>query len=98
TALSPPSLHAALPISGQDSAAALEPVLRDDALNVRHDRPLDARHRVAPHRLAAVRLRPPVGDAGAAGERHAAVDDEELAVRAVRSEEHTAELQSREHV
>ena len=29
------------------------------------------------------RLRPPVGDASAAGERHAAVDDEQFAVRAV---------------
>ncbi len=40
-------------------------------------------HHVAPHRLALGRLRPPVGDPGAADKRDGAVDDEQLAVGAV---------------
>ena len=73
---------------GEDLAAALEPVLRRHALQRRDDRSFDARHRVAPRACACrsrldVGIRPPVGDAGAADERHASVDDEQLAVRAV---------------
>ena len=77
-----PAVRQRRPVSRrrQDLAAAFQPVLGEDALQRRHDRPLDARHRVAPRRLAVVRLQPPVGDAGAAGERDAAVDDQQLAV------------------
>ena len=58
--------------AGEDLAAAFEPVLRDDALDVGDDRPLDPRHHVAPHRACrATRPRPPVGDARAADERDA---------------------------
>src|SRR4029078_12302756 len=63
--------------------AALEPVLRDDALDVRHDWPLDPRHHVAPHRLSPGALEPPVRHARAADERDAAIDDEQLAMGAI---------------
>ena len=68
---------------GQNLAAALEPVLGKDALQRGDDRTFDAHHRVAPRRRSVDRLEPPVRDAGAAGERDAPVDDEQLAVRAV---------------
>ena len=38
--------------AGQDFAAALEPVLRHDALNVRDDRAFESQHHVAPQRFA----------------------------------------------
>src|SRR6185295_13286521 len=69
--------------TGHDLAAAFEPVLGCDPLDLRYHRSLDARHHVAPHRLAVRGLRPPVGHAGTADERHPAVDDEKLAVGAV---------------
>jgi hypothetical protein len=69
--------------AGEDFAAALEPVLGGDALNIRDDGTFDARHHVAPHRFSVVRPPPPVGHAGAADERDAAVDDEQFAVRAI---------------
>jgi hypothetical protein len=64
-------------------AAALHPVLADDAGDVGYYRALDAGHHVEPARAAAGRLQPPVGDAGAADERNPAVDHEQLAVGAV---------------
>ena len=68
---------------GDQLAGRLQPVLREPGLQRRDRRPLDADLHVAPlagiPRVAA----PVVGDAGAAGERDPAVDDQRLAVGAV---------------
>jgi hypothetical protein len=67
----------------QNLAAALEPVLGEHPCSAATIGPsmraIVSRHVGVP----AMRLEPPVGDPGAAGERDAPVDDQQLAVRAV---------------
>ena len=68
---------------GQQLAAALHPVVHEGELHLRDHRPLHAHHRLAPVVLLVGVAEPLVRDADAAGEADRAVDDEELAVRAV---------------
>jgi hypothetical protein len=60
-----------------------EPVLREAGLLRQRRRPFDARHHVPPFGGMARLVEPVIGDAGAAGEGDAAVDDDRLAVGAV---------------
>ena len=67
----------------QHLAAHLHPVVEERRLHLRDHRALDAEVRVAPVVRILRVARPLVGDAHAAGEPDAAVDHQELAVRAV---------------
>ena len=61
-------------------AGRLQPVVREAGLERRHRRPFDPDLHVAPFARVPRVAAPVVRDAGAAGERDAAVDDERLAV------------------
>ena len=70
-------------LAAQDLAAALEPVLGEDALDADTTGPSMRAIMSRQIGFPPERLHPPVGDAGAADERDVAVDDEQLAVGAV---------------
>ena len=69
--------------SGDELAGALEPVLREAGLQRPHRRPLDPDLQIAPVLVVLRVAGPVIGNAGAAGEADAAVDDQRLAMRAV---------------
>jgi hypothetical protein len=72
-----------VPRADEDVAGGLQPVLGERALQPAHDRPADAHVGVAPV-IGVLRVPGPlVGDADAADEAGAAVDDAELAMCAV---------------